>query len=314
MRFSLTEDQTAFRDTVRALLADRCPPALLRTLAPAALDELWQRLAGLGVFGAAVPEERGGLGLTEADVVPLLIEVGYAAVPLPVAETALVAAPLLDDSSVTSGRVRVAVARDAAQVPYAGRADRVLLLSEGVWGTPAEVHPVSTVDTTRGAGRVSLADAVPLGSPALASAAVRYDLAVAAQQIGLCRRMLDMTVRYVGDRCQFGAPVGSFQAVKHQLADALLAVEFAEPAVLAAGWALAYRPETADPDVAMAAVLASEAAGQVARTAIQCHGAIGYTVEYDLNLYAKRAWALAAGCDVDTQLARVGAFLGLEEK
>jgi alkylation response protein AidB-like acyl-CoA dehydrogenase len=106
--------------------------------------------------------------------------------------------------------------------------------------------------------------------------------------------------------------VGSFQAIKHQLADALLAVEFAEPAVLAAGWSLAQQEATAPRDVAMAAILATEAAQHVAKTAIQCHGAIGYTVEYDLNLYAKRAWALAAECDIDAQLAQLASFLGLE--
>jgi hypothetical protein len=227
--------------------------------------------------------------------------VGYAAVPLPVAETALVAAPLLDD--LATGDLRVAVGRDATLVPYAQHADRVLLLSTGQYGPPASVTPVSTVDLTRGAGRVTLADPVSIDA---AAAVLRYDLAVAAQQIGLCRRMLDLTVGYVRGRHQFGVPVGSFQAVQHHLADALLAVEFAEPAVLAAGWSLAA------PDIAMAAVLATEAAQQVARTAIQCHGAMGYTVEYDLNLYAKRAWALAASCDVDAQLSRVGASLGLE--
>ncbi len=123
--------------------------------------------------------------------------------------------------------------------------------------------------------------------------------------------MLDLTVEYVKTRTQFGVPVGSFQAVKHHLADALLQLEFAEPLVYAAAWALA--TGSADrKDVSAAVVLAVDAARFVARQAIQCHGAIGYTVEYDLHRYAKRTWALAATCDLDAHLARLARALDLE--
>jgi alkylation response protein AidB-like acyl-CoA dehydrogenase len=118
-------------------------------------------------------------------------------------------------------------------------------------------------------------------------------LAAAAILVGLAERMLSMTVDYVTGRRQFGVPVGSFQAVKHRLADAYLAVEFARPAVLAAGWAQASGAADAAEQTSVAKVLASDAATTVARAAIQCHGAIGYTTEYDLHLFAKRAWALA---------------------
>jgi alkylation response protein AidB-like acyl-CoA dehydrogenase len=110
--------------------------------------------------------------------------------------------------------------------------------------------------------------------------------------------MLDMTVDYVKQREQFGVPIGTFQAIKHQLADAALALEFARPPVYAAAYALAHRDGDTDDhvsrDVSMAKCLASTAALDVARVALQCHGAIGYTVEYDLHLWMKRAWALAS--------------------
>jgi alkylation response protein AidB-like acyl-CoA dehydrogenase len=118
--------------------------------------------------------------------------------------------------------------------------------------------------------------------------------------------MIELTVGYVKQRRQFGVAVGSFQAVKHHLANALLRLEFAEPPVLAAGWAIASSASSRAADVSMAAVLASEAARFTARTAIQCHGAMGYTVEYELHRFAKRAWALAAGCDLDAHLERLG--------
>jgi alkylation response protein AidB-like acyl-CoA dehydrogenase len=151
----------------------------------------------------------------------------------------------------------------------------------------------------------------------VAQAADRATLATAAQLIGLARHMLDLTVAYVTTRRQFGVPVGSFQAVKHRLADALLRLEFAEPAVLAAAWTLTTTPPDStaavglDRDVPAAAILATEAARDVAGAAIQCHGAIGYTVEYELHRYAKRTWALASTVDIDVHLTRLAAALGV---
>ena len=112
-------------------------------------------------------------------------------------------------------------------------------------------------------------------------------LAAAAQLVGLGQRMLDMTVDYVKDRKQFGVPVGSFQAVKHQLADSLKELAFARPAVWRAASTLEPR------DVSMAKAMASDAASFTARRALQCHGAIGYTVEYELHRFLKQTWVLA---------------------
>lgn len=112
-------------------------------------------------------------------------------------------------------------------------------------------------------------------------------LAASAQLVGLGQRMLDLTVEYVKERKQFGVPVGSFQAVKHHLADALKELAFARPVV----WRAA---STRTPrDVSMAKAMASDAASFTARRALQCHGAIGYTVEYDLHRYLKQTWVLA---------------------
>ena len=112
-------------------------------------------------------------------------------------------------------------------------------------------------------------------------------LAAAAQLLGLGHRMLVLTVEYVKERRQFGVPVGSFQAVKHQLADCLKELAFARPAV----WRAAY---TLHPiQVSMAKAMASDAALFTARRALQCHGAIGYTVEYELQRYLKQTWVLA---------------------
>ncbi len=82
--------------------------------------------------------------------------------------------------------------------------------------------------------------------------------------------------------------------MKHQLADALLALEFARPVVYRAAHSMSHDDSDRSRDVSMAKLFAATAAQRVGRAALQCHGAIGYTVEYDLHLYMKRAWALAA--------------------
>jgi hypothetical protein len=134
----------------------------------------------------------------------------------------------------------------------------------------------------------------------------------AAVLVGLAQRMLDLTTEYVKERHQFGVPVGSFQAVKHHLADAALQLEFARPAVYRAAWSLAVRDNDRSRDVSMAKAMASDAAQFVGRQALQCQGAIGYTVESDLHLYLKRSWALARSWgDAWWHRDRVGALLGL---
>ena len=111
-------------------------------------------------------------------------------------------------------------------------------------------------------------------------------LATAAQALGVGVALLDRTVAYVGQRTQFGVPTGSFQAVKHRLADAKIALEFARPLLFGAASTLS------PADVAAAKVTAGEAAYRTARTALQLHGAIGYTAEYDLSLWLTKARAL----------------------
>ncbi|MCA1847174.1 MAG: hypothetical protein LC792_29080 [Actinobacteria bacterium] len=114
----------------------------------------------------------------------------------------------------------------------------------------------------------------------------------AAVLCGLAGRLIEMTAGYVKERHQFGVPVGSFQAVKHHLADALIALEHARPAVYCAAWSISTAQPTLARDASFAKAYANEAAGVAARVALQCHGAIGYTYEHDLHLWLKRVWSL----------------------
>ena len=101
-----------------------------------------------------------------------------------------------------------------------------------------------------------------------------------------------MAATYAKERHQFGRPIGSFQAVKHLLANARVALEFARPATYRAAWSLAAAQPTLSHDASMAKAMASDAAELAARVALQVHGAIGYTWECDLHFFLKRTWAL----------------------
>jgi alkylation response protein AidB-like acyl-CoA dehydrogenase len=316
MRFAFTEDQLAFRDAVRDLLARECPPAVVRAAwenDDGRSGAAWRALAEMGVLGALAPESAGGLGLTVLDVVLIVEEAGYAALPEPLVEHALVAVPVLDGlSRAASGELTVTASLNDPYVLYAESADAIVVddhdLLYVVDRADAMLTPSTSVDASRRLAWVEWDPATPIGDEADRHAAFdRGALGTAAQLIGLARRMLDLTVDYAKERQQFGVPIGSFQAVKHHLADARIAIEFARPLVYRAAWSVAEGDAESSIHVSMAKALASDAASLTARQALQCHGAIGYSYEYDLHLFMKRAWALAATWgDADWHRARVG--------
>ncbi len=127
----------------------------------------------------------------------------------------------------------------------------------------------------------------------LARTADRAAVVTGAELLGLADAMVASTAAYAKDRQQFGRPIGSFQAVKHLLADAQVALEFARPVVYGAAWALDEGVPDASRAASVAKAYASEAALEAARVSLQVHGAIGYTWECDLHLFLKRSWALA---------------------
>ena len=127
----------------------------------------------------------------------------------------------------------------------------------------------------------------------------RGALSAAAQAVGVAQKLLDMTVSYVSERKQFGKPVGTNQAVKHHCSDMAIAIEFARPLVQVASWAIDNERSptenfTVSGEASAAKALASEAVELACRSALQCHGAIGYTVEHDLQIWLKRGWILAS--------------------
>jgi len=330
MRFAFTEQQILFRDVVREMLARECPPAAVRAAwsdQPLSQLRAWQSLAQLGVVGGAIGERYGGLGLSDLDLILVLEETGRAALPAPIVEHA-VGLRLLEALGAEAskaptqsgawtlaqrwlpraarGEALIAVAM--AAVPYLSHgAEADLFIVQR--GTALHVLDRAQVRIERqpsvdGSRRLysfdfdATADAVLADGIAARTvcglALDRGAIGTAAQLIGLGQRMLEMTVDYVKVRHQFGAPIGSFQAIKHALADVVLALELARPLVYRAACSIAQ--ERAEDERAlhasMAKACAGEAAHLAARTALQCHGAIGYSFEHDLHLWMKRVWAL----------------------
>ncbi|HSS08982.1 MAG TPA: acyl-CoA dehydrogenase family protein [Acidimicrobiales bacterium] len=339
MRFTFTEEQQLFQQSVRDLLVKAFPTEELRAAwadPTGRSRERWSQLASLGVTGMLVPMRHGGLGMDEVELVLPLEETGRAALPEPIVETALVASRLLAEvapppmqaewlAAIAAGEAWIGVGL-AAGGPYvadAHVADLLLLEDHD------SLHAVSPVDvelvaqpSIDGARRIFTVEWRPLpgteiaaGETARAAMAAAFDRAafgVAAQLVGVADRMIEMAADYARQREQFGQPIGSFQAVKHLLADALLKLDFARPAVYRAAWSVAHRadPATRARDISMAKAYASEAATLAARVALQVHGAIGYTWEHDLHLWMKRAWVLAgAWGDAAWHRERVASWL-----
>ena len=321
MNFTFSDDQTLFQSTVRDFLAKECTPEVVRALwdddrghSPA----LWAKLAELGIPGLLVPEAHGGMGLDEVDAVLLFEEVGRAALCEPVVATAAVAAPLLVElgrlgSDERAGRwlERIAAGEAIAAVGHAlspfvtdAAAADVLLLPDGDELHILEPGAVELTHqpgndpgrrlytaswTPAGATRVAEGDA---GRALQAAALDRGALACASGQLGVADRLIEMASAHACQREQFGVPIGSFQAVKHMLATAKVKLEYARPAVHRAAHAVAADSRGRSVTVSMAKVMACDAAALAARTALQVHGAIGYTWEQDLHIWMRRAWSL----------------------
>ena len=320
MNFAFTDDQLLFRDAVAEFFANECPPEKVRWSWDDEVGRdasIWAALAEMGVIGLTVPEAFGGMGMNEIDLLPILTEAGRYAYPAPLVETVAVVAPLLTESApaaiaekwlpgIADGSVIATVQLDDQPFVNDMHIANLLIAQRGdqLFAIPAEhvrSTPQVSVDGARRLFSIEWdeadAELVVSGEAALQAANRAFDrgaAATAAQLIGLSEQMIAMTVAYVVDRKQFGVPIGSFQAVKHHLADAELKVSFARPAVWAAAYGLANGSADVDREVSMAKCFASDAAEVVARKALQNHGAIGYTTEHDLHFWLKRSWALAS--------------------
>ena len=291
MDFRLTQDQIDLREAIRDYLSGEHGPEVLRRLdAEGNRDPaIWDGLVGMGLTALVVPEAQGGLGMGLVEAVLIAIELGRANVSEPLADTALVAAPLLDEAQqadVAAGMLKVALGHPIN--PWIADLDQAGLLYAGGIAKPAPdaAQPLETVDPLR---RLFAPTPVAEDDHLLDRAA----LIAAAQLIGAAERMLELATDYAKTREQFGQQIGQFQAIKHHLATVAVKLEFAHPVVLRAAFAAQNDHARTPIHVSHAKVAATDAAMLSAETAIQVHGAMGYTYEVDLHFWMKRCWALA---------------------
>lgn len=317
MQFDFSEDQRMFQDNLRGFLEKECTPEQVRKrweTKTGRSPELWSQLAEMGILGMLVPEAHGGLGMNEIDLILLLEETGRVALPEPIVETAAVGVPLLAAAGgaladewlpkVAAGEAILAVGHPLSPVVAdAHVADLLLLEREGALYAVPRAETRQTAQACSDASRrLFTVDFEPSGATRIAEGAQadawtratidRGALAVAAQLCGMSHRMVEIAVEYAKQREQFGKPIGSFQAIKHMLATVQVKTEFARPAVYRAAHSVAHDLPSRPIDVSQANAAASEASNLAAKTALQVHGAIGYTWEVDLHLWMKRAWAL----------------------
>ncbi len=299
MRFALDTEQHDFAASIDAAMAAADVPGAVRAWAAGDTTpgrKVWQRLAELGVTALAVPEEFDGLGAHPIDLVVACERLGRWCVPGPVAESIAVAPVLLagDERSaqIAAGDLIATVAMPPA-VPRAVDADfagLVLLADAGAVSDALVGEQCRSVDPSRRLYETSAA-----GPPRAADVARAYEfgvLATAAQLIGAGQAMLDASVEYAKQRTQFGRVIGGYQAIKHKLADVHIAVDLARPLLYGAALSLAEDSVDTARDVSAAKAAASDAALLAARTALQTHGAIGYTAEHDLSQWLLRVQAL----------------------
>lgn len=322
MDFTFESHQTAFRDAIRRFLMVEAAPEMLREIwetKSGRSAELRAKLADQGLTALSIPEDFGGIGLGDLDWVLVLQELGYYAIPESLVDTAYLAGGLLTELSgdveikrewlprIAAGEARVAIGHPINPfVADASTADLLLMWHNdavhAVRPQDVTLTPQPSIDMSRRLCQVEwkpdagtrIADA-RIGAPLWQRLLLRGGLATAAQQVGLAQRMLDLGVDYAAQRKQFGKIIGTFQGVKHPLADVAVAIEFAEPVVHRAAYCVGHGHDRAAHVVAQARMQSSEAAHKAARASIQAHGAMGYTWEADLQMFMKRAWVLDAG-------------------
>ena len=321
MDFTFTDDQLTFREAISRFLMTEAAPEMLREIwetDAGRSPDLRNKIAAQGLTALSVPEAEGGLGMDDVAWALMTQELGYYAIPDSMADTAYVATGLLAGLApahpararllprIAEGTLRLAIGHPVNPLVSDAQLAEVLILLDGddihvVPRAEVDVEANPSIDASRRLGRVTwnpspatLIASAEQGRTLQAQLLDRGALSVAGQLLGLAQRMLDLSVDYVAQRKQFGKPIGSFQAVKHHLADVARQIEQAKPELYRAAHGLARGERNASLWVSQARLACCEASWLAARKGIQVHGAMGYTWEVDLQMFMKRAWSLDA--------------------
>jgi alkylation response protein AidB-like acyl-CoA dehydrogenase len=309
MELAFSEEQQELAATVRSLLTKRADSPAVRAAMVSDTgydEELWQTLCDqIGVAALAIPEEYDGAGFTLLESMVVLEEVGRSLAPSPLLSSLVAAEAVLagaDDETRKRLLPRIA-AGEVAAYAVAGEpslfADQATVLVAVVGEDLVELPDgaaawLPSMDQTTRLASVDLDGGTRIGDGAVARA--RADLVgavgVAALSTGLAARALEMTVAYSQERVQFGRPIGSFQALKHRMADLHVLVEMSRSASWAASYALSTDAANAPELAHVAKSYCSEALSRIAAETVQLHGGIAITWEHDAQLVFKRAHAL----------------------
>ena len=302
MEFALSQEQQELAATVRSLLDRRVDSTAVR----AGYDEeLWRLMCQqIGVAALAVPEEYDGVGASLLESMVVLEEVGRSLAPSPLLASVVAAEALLaggTDEARAELLPRVAAGEVAAfAVPdepalFADLATVLVVADDSLVLADDPAPWVPSMDQTIRLGLVTTVEGTSIGDApaARARAALVGSVGVAALSAGLSARALEMTVAFTKERVQFGRPIGSFQALKHRMADLLVLVEMSRSASWAASYALATGAGNAEQLAHVAKAYCSDALDRVAAETVQLHGGIAITWEHDAQLVFKRAHALA---------------------
>jgi alkylation response protein AidB-like acyl-CoA dehydrogenase len=327
MHFAFTDEQVMIAETASAFFAEQATSERTRAaMEGEGIDrELWRSFTTeLGLAGVALPEAVGGVGLGMVELAILAEAAGAHVAALPFLASLAIAAPAIlaggtDDQrenllrriaagqSIASYAAGVGELEDgrftgvAAMVPHGGIADvlvldrgtNMLLIETQVGGV--SIAPYVTMDQTRPYARATFkaAPAALLADPAAARVAAERSgwIAIAADALGGAQACLDRTVAYCKERVQFGRPIGSFQSIKHRLADMMVEIEQARSAVYWAACAADEGHGEAVLAAHSAKAFATDIYAKCAGHMIQLHGGIGFTWEHDAHLYFKRAQA-----------------------
>jgi alkylation response protein AidB-like acyl-CoA dehydrogenase len=325
---NFTDDQVALRDAFASLFAKASPSSVVRAAEPLGFDPtIWEHLVQTGVPMMAVPEAAGGGGASFVDLVVVAQEFGRRVAPVPLVECIVasnllaaagapeaVMAGLLDGTILATVALQPLVEGFGRLVPAGAVAEVVVALdgddfvclrrAGGARPHPSSPSPLNLGSSPLGDWRADDPEferTVLASGPAARALHTRarseWELLTAAALDGVRAEALAIGVEYVKNRWAFGVPIGWFQAIQHRLADVATAGDGAQLLVYEAAWARDEGRPEADALAAMAFLALAEVAQKTTRESLQFHGGYGYTLEYDIQLYFRRAkaWPLSLG-------------------
>jgi acyl-CoA dehydrogenase len=348
VNLDFSDEQKQLRDQVRRFLGEKCSPAAVRKIleGPDAFDrDLYIGLAELGVLGAAIPEEYGGVGLGDLELCVIAEELGRVLAPVPVSSSIYLAAEFLlmsgsetqkaywlpklasgeaigtfafnegqgrmtpgkVEARVEGGRItgtKVPVAdgsiADFAIVAARDESDDVSLYIVKLDSEGVSRDVLESIDPTRDQARITFSGcpAELLGGKGdgwhIASLVMdRAAILLAFEQLGGADRAMEMARDYALERIAFGRQIGSFQAIKHMLADMYVSATLARSNCYYGAWALVSGASERPVAAATARVSATTAFQQCSKNNIQVHGGMGFTWAFDCHLYYRRSNALS---------------------